>query len=215
MKRPHWIKLTPRVALSLVLATTVSGAIVYLVVVFPQWQTAALVQTIKDYKATPTADPQALASLEQGQLDTENAIRTAVMQSFGGMAFLLGLYFTYWHLSMRAQTLQTSVADIKARQRSLLLAEERQAAERFSQAVERLGHCNMHVRLGGIYALERLANDSDQYYPQVMAVLAAFVRAESPYPPRKAAPVALTATPIEQGSGSLDRGRLSSLEQVE
>jgi hypothetical protein len=56
--------------------------------------------------------------------------------------------------------------------------------ERFGKAVEMLSSNSMHTRLGGIYALERIANDSDKDYPQVMEVFTAFVREESPYPPQ-------------------------------
>ena len=40
-------------------------------------------------------------------------------------------------------------------------AEKRLTMERFTRAVEMLGNENIHVRLGGIYSLESIGNDSD------------------------------------------------------
>ncbi|WP_179228382.1 pentapeptide repeat-containing protein [Leptolyngbya ohadii] len=69
-------------------------------------------------------------------------------------------------------------------------AEKRLTMERFTKAVEMLGNKDsIHVRLGGIYSLESIANDSDpkepdEIYRQVFEVLTAFVRENSPYPPK-------------------------------
>ncbi len=66
------------------------------------------------------------------------------------------------------------------------LANKRLITDRFSKAVEQLGNGNsLHIRLGGIYALESVANDSDDYYWQVMEILTAYVRERSPWPPRE------------------------------
>ena len=53
--------------------------------------------------------------------------------------------------------------------------------ERFQRGAEMLGHSNLSVRLGGIYALQRLAQeDLKEYYLQVIQLFCAFVR----MPPR-------------------------------
>jgi hypothetical protein len=54
------------------------------------------------------------------------------------------------------------------------------------------------VRLGGIYALERIARDSRDDHPQVMEVLTAYVREHAPWPP-----MASSATNGEQHSETL------------
>lgn len=49
--------------------------------------------------------------------------------------------------------------------------------ERYQKGVEMLGSEDLSVRLGGIYALENLAeNEPDTYHIQIMSVLSAFVR---------------------------------------
>jgi len=60
------------------------------------------------------------------------------------------------------------------------LSEQAQITERFTRAVEQLGHENRSVRLGGIYALERIAKDSDRDFETVMETLAAYVREQAP-----------------------------------
>lgn len=56
-------------------------------------------------------------------------------------------------------------------------AEQGQVTERFSRAIEHLGAGDrLTVRLGGIYALERIAGDSSPDYDTVMEVLCSFVR---------------------------------------
>ncbi len=60
--------------------------------------------------------------------------------------------------------------------RQLAASQEQNITERFSAAVEQLGHEQTAVRIGGIYALERIAQDSPRDHWSIMEVLAAFVR---------------------------------------
>jgi hypothetical protein len=86
----------------------------------------------------------------------ENDLRTTLIQGFG----LLGLAVTAtvgW--------------------RSLMLSREGQVTERYTRAVDLLGHDNADVRLGGIYALKRIAEDSpDRDHATIMEVLTGYVR---------------------------------------
>ncbi|WP_312624424.1 pentapeptide repeat-containing protein [Pseudofrankia sp. BMG5.37] len=52
--------------------------------------------------------------------------------------------------------------------------------ELYTSAIELLGHDRVDVRLGGLYALERVANDSPDDQRTVVEVLSAFVREHSP-----------------------------------
>ena len=58
-------------------------------------------------------------------------------------------------------------------------AREGQLTDRYTKAVEQLGSDNQDVRIGGIYALERIACDSARDYSTVMEVLSAFIREHS------------------------------------
>ena len=58
-----------------------------------------------------------------------------------------------------------------------------QITERFTRAIEQLGNSDERpdIRLGGVYALERIALDSKDDHPQVVEVLTAYVREHARY----------------------------------
>jgi hypothetical protein len=94
------------------------------------------------------------------RLKAENDVRTTLLQALAGAFILAGLYFT-------ARTLQ--------------LNRSGQITERFTRAIDQLGNeTSIEVRLGGIYALERIAKDSSDDRETIYDVLAAFVRQHSP-----------------------------------
>jgi hypothetical protein len=93
------------------------------------------------------------------RVDLEWKARQTIAQIVGGAVLLIGLYFT-------AQTLLTT--------------QEGQITDRFTKAITQLGDTDdLTVRVGGIYALERIARDSKRDYWPVMEVLTAFVRENS------------------------------------
>jgi hypothetical protein len=65
----------------------------------------------------------------------------------------------------------------------LRVARDAQVTERFTRAVDQLGSSQADVRLGGIYALERIGRDSAADRGAVIEVLAAFVRQRAPWSP--------------------------------
>jgi hypothetical protein len=69
--------------------------------------------------------------------------------------------------------------------RSFILSREGHVTDRYSKAVEQLGSDKLDVRIGGIYALERIARDSPRDHPMVMEVLTTFIREHlhEPWPP--------------------------------
>jgi hypothetical protein len=63
--------------------------------------------------------------------------------------------------------------------RNFILSREGQVTDRYTKAIEQLGSDKLDVRIGGIYALERVARDSAKDHPTVMEVLTAFIREHS------------------------------------
>ena len=63
--------------------------------------------------------------------------------------------------------------------RTLELTEQGQVTDRYTKAIEQLGSDKLDVRIGGIYALERVARDSSKDHPAVIEVLTAFIREHS------------------------------------
>jgi len=99
---------------------------------------------------------------------------------FGGIAILLNVYYG----AKRAKALEKNA--IAATQNAIAatknseVAEQGQITERFTKAIEQLGSDNISIRLGGIYALERIAKDSERDHWTIMEVLSAFVRENAP-----------------------------------
>ena len=82
------------------------------------------------------------------------------------------------------------------------LSRQGQVTDRYTKAIEQTGSEKLDVRIGAIYALERIARDSASDHPTVMEVLAAFIREHShePWPPPPA-----TDAPGSNGIGSTTR----------
>ena len=80
-------------------------------------------------------------------------------------------------------TIDAARADVR---RTLDATREGQIADLYTKAVEQLGSDKLDVRIGGIYALERVARDSARDHPTVMEVLTALIRQHSheQWPPR-------------------------------
>jgi Pentapeptide repeats (8 copies) len=109
-------------------------------------------------------------------LKVQNEVRTTLLQGVAGAVLLAGAYFTY---------------------RQLHTAREGQITERYTRAIDHLGHAELDVRLGGIYALERIARDSSADRVTIGEVLTAFVRIHAPWPPSPPGLYPATA-PIDQ-----------------
>jgi hypothetical protein len=105
-----------------------------------------------------------------------NEYRRTWAQIIGGFGLLLGLYFTWRRIEVSQQELEAT--------------RDQQVTERFTRAIDQLGATDnegknkkLEIRLGGIYALERIAGDSlamENYpgrdYSTVMEVLTAYAR---------------------------------------
>ena len=75
-----------------------------------------------------------------------------------------------------SRVLEQGAATQAASERSAYFSAQAGETARYANAMALLGHESLEVRLGGIYALERLARESKQDHGPVMEVLAAFVR---------------------------------------
>ncbi|MEV4177007.1 pentapeptide repeat-containing protein [Nonomuraea sp. NPDC049709] len=122
-----------------------------------------------------------LTQAERGQMtatervEAVNAARHTLIQAATGLVVIGGVVFTAQGLWYTAQSLDTSLQAQRT-------AEQGQITDRYTKAVEQLGSTKMDVRLGGMYALERLAQDSPRDHQTVYDVLAAFVREHDPKP---------------------------------
>jgi hypothetical protein len=128
------------------------------------------------------ADPVERLRLEkdllQFETDTRIRIGTTLVQIVGGIVAAGAAYFAWRNL--------------RATQDRMNQDREGQITTRYTQAIGQLGaelsggRPNLEVRLGGIYALERLARDSPTDHWPIMEVLCAYVRQHAPWPPASA-----------------------------
>ena len=88
-----------------------------------------------------------------------DAYRRTLAQILGGFGLFVGLYLGW---------------------RRVRAVEEGQITEQFTRAIAHLGDNNLAIRLGGIYALERIARDSEKAHGPIMEVLTAYVREKAP-----------------------------------
>ena len=97
--------------------------------------------------------------------------------TLGAGVFAAGaLLFTGRNYRVARQTLEITE---QGQRRTLELTEQGQVTDRYTRAIEQLGSEKLDVRIGGIYALERVARDSAKDHPTVMEVVSAFVREHS------------------------------------
>jgi uncharacterized protein YjbI with pentapeptide repeats len=125
----------------------------------PTWQINSFNESLTPGERLP---PKDIAEL------TDN-YRKTLTQIIGGLGVAIGLVFTY----------RTLIAT----QRSVETAREGQITERFTRAIDQLGDDKLEIRIGGIYALERIARDSNRDYWPIIEVLTTYVRMRAPWPP--------------------------------
>lgn len=118
------------------------------------------------------------------RFDRENEARKTLATILGGAVVLAGGYFAWQNLKVTQDAALTS-------HKALEVSREGQIAERFAKAVEQLGAVDasgkkkLEVRLGGIYALEGIANESEGLHWPIMEEFCAYVRANAPLKPQE------------------------------
>lgn len=146
---------TPRRALNTVLIVIAALAIAVAVVLAPGWIVSI------------DLGGQTVSAAER--LDAVNGARTTILQAVGGLVLTLGAYATWRRLRINEEELRSD--------------RDGQITERYSRAIEHLGSDSRDVRIGGIYALERVARNSAEDRAAIVAVLCAYVRGHAPWPP--------------------------------
>jgi uncharacterized protein YjbI with pentapeptide repeats len=128
-----------------------------------------------------------------------NEYRRTWAQILGGAALLSGIYFTW---------------------RTLQVNREGQITDRFTRAIDQLGKVEdgqklFEIRVGGIYALERIARESEEDYWPIMQILIAYVRQNAPRTPPRLAEAAQQRTEDathEQHAEEGSRGKSETTE---
>ncbi|MFI0154871.1 pentapeptide repeat-containing protein [Streptomyces lydicus] len=105
------------------------------------------------------------------RMNAVNNVRTTLLQAIGGAVVLFGAYATWRQL--------------RVSQDGLNATREGQVTDRFSRAVEQLGSDKLDVRIGGLYALWRIADHSARDHEAVISIMAAYLRTHLSWPPQE------------------------------
>src|SRR5215203_2287843 len=168
-----WASLTMTLGMPLTVALAVGvGMIIVLLAVGLIWYLMPIFGFKNGLTITERKD------LVQGLASVVQALAVVLTGTVG----LIGLLFTWRNLRQTRESTQ----------RTLELTEQGQITERFTRAIDQLGATDddgnprLEVRLGGIYALERIDKESPEraYHSTVMEVLTAYVRENAPWPPK-------------------------------
>lgn len=120
------------------------------------------VYVLPDRLVTRDLGRVSVAQLKPSELLTaKDNVRKSLLQGIGGLLFLATAFFTW---------------------RQLQISRESQITEQFNKAIDHLGSDQVDVRIGGIYALQRIADTSERERAAIIEVLTAYVREHAPKP---------------------------------
>ncbi|MEU1134231.1 pentapeptide repeat-containing protein [Streptomyces sp. NPDC005900] len=105
----------------------------------------------------------------QDRLKAVNDVRTTLLQVIGGLVVLFGAFATWRQL--------------RVSQEGLRATQEGYVTDRFSRAVDQLGSDKLDVRIGGLHALWRIAEQSARDREAIISIQAAYLRTHLPWPP--------------------------------
>lgn len=129
-------------------------------------------------------------SIEQKIEDATKAL-TIIALFFGALAVSINAYYTSkLSLGMDQDALAKRLLEIMAGDKNIAVSSkyteqkpEELIWERFSKAIEHLGHEKIETRFAAIYALEKIAQDSPKDHWTIMEILTAFIRENAPIIP--------------------------------
>ncbi|MGK2957101.1 MAG: pentapeptide repeat-containing protein [Acidimicrobiales bacterium] len=122
-----------------------------------------------------TGNTQDARSLTSGPEGIRNLV-WSLATLFGGAAAVVGIILAARRTKAANQQAEAALRQTETAFQSLV-------TERFTRAVEQLGHEKRAVRLGAIYALERIAKDSARDRDTIVETLAAYIRENAPKKP--------------------------------
>ncbi len=144
----------PQWTLPVVFALSAVAGIVALVLA-PVWLHPALTES----ELRGVTDAEKRITLQQKQSELQNNARATLLQGLAGLVVVAGAAATW---------------------QQVRIARHGHITDRITKAVDQLGEDTVDVRLGGLYALERVAKDSYEDRATVTAILVAFVRTHAP-----------------------------------
>ncbi|MGB8259166.1 MAG: pentapeptide repeat-containing protein [Terracidiphilus sp.] len=169
---------------SVLLLAALLAALLATALFLPEWLAHRAVEHAAALNPADKIKPAEFSNLE-------NESRRTVLQVLGGLFAFVALVFTW---------------------RRVRVSEQGHITDRYTKAIEQLGaltaagKANVEVRLGAIYALERIAQDSPRDHWTIMEVLTAYVRQNAPWPEQEPTP--------EENKKAIARGPATEIQAI-
>lgn len=103
-------------------------------------------------------EPKDYIAIRRDLITLKNTLNSSLFQLISGLFFFITAYIAWLNF---------------------LASEKKQVAERFGKAIDQLGNNELGVRVGGIFALEQIAQSSPEEHWLVMEVLTSYIRDQS------------------------------------
>ena len=146
-ERPGWVGNTvgriPSRARWTVVSVLGIALLLWLVLFAPR----LLVPPVSDASLRDVTDATKRHEFRDSRLKLQNDVRTTLLQGVGGLAVLVGAFFTYRQVQTNRRQLEHSIESSRQQHE---LDRQVQVTERFTRAIDQLGHENLDVRLGGV-----------------------------------------------------------------
>lgn len=151
----------------------------YIIWNLPEWQ-------------LDTMSPEQLSKLSvQQRLEVESNMRSSEGQIVSGIAIAAGLIVTWLQLAyssrQQEETQRTTLAQLS-------IDRANQNTQLFTKAIDQIGSNTEDVRIGGIFALDRLAKDAQEYYWPIMEILTAYIRRHCTWKPSQQSYASMSET---------------------
>jgi len=136
-----------------------------------------LAEVVIIWFVTTIVSPDLLCRAFWKELNNTPSELSNVIRGLGlGIGAAIGLPFLIWQAFQRERTSKAQAQQALSLKKQIEVNEQGQITERFTKAIEQLGDGKLTIRLGGIYALERISKESEKDYWPIMDILADFVR---------------------------------------
>ena len=110
------------------------------------------------------------------RLTLENALRDSMARAGAAILLFWGASVVWRYLQNLGVVVENSAQTLAAAERTTYFAAQAGETQRYASAMALLASEQLEVRLGGVYALERLARESERDHGPIMEVLAATLR---------------------------------------
>ena len=110
------------------------------------------------------------------RLMAQSALRDSLARVGEALLIFWGASVVWRYLQGLGRVIEQSASTLAAAERTTFFAAQAGETQRYAAAMGLLASAQLEVRLGGVYALERLARESERDHGPIMEVLAATLR---------------------------------------